>query len=143
MPLPKSPIHPLAARLDQVHPSSATWVGIERLNGAFSIFMVGRFSTKFRMIRWLGNSRVLSARFINEFRGNNGENSVYEVRATEIGLMPHSESSGRGYYWDNGFVVKLQKAHQVFGCSPREFREGPLAEAREQIGLCYVSIIRI
>ena len=30
--------------------------------------------------------------------------------------------------WDTSFIVKLQRAHNVFGCTPQEFREVHLAE---------------
>ncbi len=156
----KSPTHPMAATLAQVHPSPATWVLFERIDeGEFRINKIGQILADFRSDQnriWAKFRTTFRTSYVHPYYGQ--EHWVYTP--AELGLVPfetfwrldwlnkpmtpptdeevRTRFNGASTpvrdrrdpytFWLPHFIVKLQHAHKVLGCTAEEFRQIHLAE---------------
>ena len=143
----KSPVHDSAAMLSQVHPSQAVWVLFEKQrSGDYRIENIGQFTSEFSP-DWHG--QYFRARFLEAYSSEYRGRCSWAYTLSQLGLAPVKR---RHWYttiktddelrrndefrdrrdpytvWDNRFLVKIQNAHKVLGCTPQEFRDGALAQ---------------
>lgn len=157
----KSPVHPMAAKLGDVHPSPATWVRfVKYRTGEIKISNIGQFMTGFR-----SDNNHCFTRLRAEFRTTYVHpyfgQQHWAYTPSELGLEPveslqwykqyHHEPPTDEFVsqrfrravvrdprdpctiWDDHFIVKFQHAHKVLGCTPDEFRRVHLAKFYENI----------
>lgn len=157
----KSPVHPMAAMLGDVHPSPAIWVLFaKRNNGKIEISQIGQFMTGFRS----DNNhcfRRLRAEFRTTYAHPYYRQAHWEYTPSELGLEPtetlhwyrqyHNEAPSDDFVnqryraavardprdpcviWGDRFIVKIQRAHKVLDCAPDEFRRVHLAKFYQDI----------